>query len=262
MAINYATLAKNVNGVIEYIYPKTVACLVEYTPTQTVEEKLNELDQLLKNINLTEVLKSYYTKNEIDNLIYHPISLLDVRVSPDVLEVGCTQAVTVYWQCDKIPAGMNIDGVRIIPPTQAGQQVFTNITNDRTFTVTVTDQGTDDIPPWSDSKSAMVKFLNGIYYGVARVPAEYNSSFILTLPNKLLQNTPECSFTLSPGQAQYIFYACPSNYTPKFNVGGFIGGFEVVATMNFTNCYGNTMAYTIYRSNNDNLGPTVVNVLA
>ena len=55
MAINKGTLAKEVNGVIEYIYPKTTSEIVEYTPTQSVKDKLDSLDSsassLSTNIN-------------------------------------------------------------------------------------------------------------------------------------------------------------------------------------------------------------------
>ena len=43
MAINKATLAKEVDGKIEYIYPKTTADMVEYTSSQTVKDKLDAL---------------------------------------------------------------------------------------------------------------------------------------------------------------------------------------------------------------------------
>lgn len=45
MAINKATLAKEVDGKVEYIYPKTTADLVEYDSTQTVEQKLQNVDK-------------------------------------------------------------------------------------------------------------------------------------------------------------------------------------------------------------------------
>lgn len=43
MAINKGTIAKEVNGVVEYIYPKTSADIVEYSSTQSVKDKLNSL---------------------------------------------------------------------------------------------------------------------------------------------------------------------------------------------------------------------------
>ena len=51
MAINKATLAKEVDGKIEYIYPKTTADLVEYTAEQTVEQKIQSIDQDITAVN-------------------------------------------------------------------------------------------------------------------------------------------------------------------------------------------------------------------
>jgi hypothetical protein len=41
LAINKATLAKEVDGVVEYIYPKTTADMVEFDTDNTVEDKIN-----------------------------------------------------------------------------------------------------------------------------------------------------------------------------------------------------------------------------
>ena len=58
MAINKGTLAKEVNGIVEYIYPKTASDIVEYTPTQSVKEKLDSLDTSTSNLstNITFIL--------------------------------------------------------------------------------------------------------------------------------------------------------------------------------------------------------------
>lgn len=44
MAINKATLAKEVDGVIEYIYPKTSGDIVVYDETHSVSAKIAELE--------------------------------------------------------------------------------------------------------------------------------------------------------------------------------------------------------------------------
>ena len=113
MAINYATLAKRIDGYIEYIYPKTVAKLVEFNETQTVEDKLKELDTKLNAMNLAEILQDYYTKSEVKDLTYLPIRLRSVTVSPNVLEAGSTNAITVFWEANRTPAAMNVDGINI-----------------------------------------------------------------------------------------------------------------------------------------------------
>ena len=257
MAINLATLAKEIDGVIEYIYPKTVAKIVEFTPTQSVEDKLKELDERLGGIDIDQALTNYYNKSQIKDLVYKPIRIHHVHVSPEVMEVGSTQAVTVYWEADRAPTSMNVDGVPIQIPTATGSKVFTNITNDRTFTVSVTDAGTDTLPPYTDTKATTARFQNGIYWGAATIPPEYNSSFIMTLGGKQLKQSPSGKYEANAGSNQYIFFACPSNFSPIFNVSGFIGGFELVATINYTNVYGHTVAYSIYKTANLNLGHTV-----
>jgi len=260
--ISYATLAKEIDGIINYIYPRTDSTLVEYTDSQNVKEKLDELTEEIKNIDVDGKLEGYYTKDEVSDLIYSPIRLYGVSVSPDIVEAGSLQSVTVYWQASRKPVSMNVDGIAVHPAAQSGSKVFTNITADRTFTVSVTDAGSASNDPYTATQSATVRFFNGIYFGASNEPSEYNSSFVITLPTKRLQPTPAGSFTVNAGTNQYIYFACPSAFTPRFNVNGFAGGFAVVATINFVNAYGNTMAYNIYRSDNKNLGATTVTVYA
>lgn len=50
MAITYATLAQEIDGKVEYIYPKTVATLVEYDTEKSVKDKIDEIDKDIANI--------------------------------------------------------------------------------------------------------------------------------------------------------------------------------------------------------------------
>lgn len=47
MVINKGTIAKEINGVVEYVYPKTSADVVEYSSTQSVRDKLNSLSTIV-----------------------------------------------------------------------------------------------------------------------------------------------------------------------------------------------------------------------
>ena len=49
MAITYGTLAQEVDGKIEYVYPKTTANMVEYDISQNVKEKIDSIDDALDN---------------------------------------------------------------------------------------------------------------------------------------------------------------------------------------------------------------------
>ena len=258
MAINFATLAKQVDGVVEYIYPKTAACLVEYTNNQTVEEKLNELDTRLSSINIDEKLTSYFTKSEVADLVYRPIRLIGCNISPAIVEIGSVQAVTVTWKTDKKPKALTLDGVAMTPNAASGSQVFTNIRVDRTFTLSATDEGSPNNVPFTDTKTV----LPPVYYGVASVPTQYNSQFVLSLAGKGVQPVPDCRFAAKTDTGSYVFFACPASYKPIFCVNGIFGGFEVVATINFTNAYGYTSSYNIYKTIEDNLNIIDVWVLS
>ena len=54
MAINKGTIAKEINGVVEYIYPKTSADIVEYSSTQSVKNKLDSLGTSIQT-NITNI---------------------------------------------------------------------------------------------------------------------------------------------------------------------------------------------------------------
>ena len=76
MAINKGTLAKEVNGTIEYIYPKTSADIVEYSTGVSAQNKISELSQQTANLN-----------TRVNNMIINAVSgenspeLVDMRQS-------------------------------------------------------------------------------------------------------------------------------------------------------------------------------------
>ena len=130
---------------------------------------------------------------------------------------------------------------------------YNNISTNQTYSLEATDGKT------TATKSISISFANGRYHGVA-AEDEYNSAFILKL-TKNLTTSKNCSFTVTCGTDRYIFFAIPTRFgTPKFTVGGFEGGFTLVATIDFTNSSNYTEPYNIYKSENSNLGNTTVNV--
>ena len=64
MAINKATIVKEVDGVIEYIYPKTTADIVEYTADVSVKDKLDELESTISEANNQEVVDARVAKSD------------------------------------------------------------------------------------------------------------------------------------------------------------------------------------------------------
>ena len=73
MAINKATLAKEVDGVTEFIYPKTSADMVEYDANQSVAEKIASMEESIpdsipkKTSDLTN--DSGFIKNTVSDLV-------------------------------------------------------------------------------------------------------------------------------------------------------------------------------------------------
>lgn len=84
MAINRATLASDVDGYVQYIYPKTTADLVEYDNT-TVDNKLRIIDNKLDIIDDTVNTFNNRMENIIENISDGSLStsadaeLIDIR---------------------------------------------------------------------------------------------------------------------------------------------------------------------------------------
>lgn len=263
MAINRATLAKEVDGTIEYIYPKSTADMIDYKEgdiIRTVEDKLNALDDAIANIDISEALEPYYTKTEVDDLLYEPIEIGNVTISPTVAEVGDTPNVTVSWAINKVPSELTVDGNSIVPPVKDGSTVINGIGTTKAITVVAKDEGTSAGNPATSSKSATIKFYHPLYSGVATLQDSINSDFILQLGSlkTYIQGNINCNFTVNAGNGQYIWFACPATNSPNFSVGGFSGGFELVETFDFTNSHGEIAQYKVYRSQNAALGKTTV----
>ena len=81
--------------------------------------------------------------------------------------------------------------------------------------------------------------------------------------NKKLQPDHHDVFNVDAKEDQYIYYCAPSAYGyPFLSVNGLIGGFEKVNVepVAFTNSFGYTENYDVYKSDYFNLGETLVKV--
>ena len=65
MSINKATLAKYVEGSIEYIYPKTTSDLVQYNSNNTVKDILDNLDSTY--LTISNASTNYLLKTDISS---------------------------------------------------------------------------------------------------------------------------------------------------------------------------------------------------
>ena len=189
----------------------------------------------------------------LDSLLYKAITISSFNITKSVAEFGETLSnITLSWSFSKLPTYQRLDGVELDLSLRS-LVVEGPITSNKTFKIETSDGKTNV------SRSVSISFLNGRYYG-SRTEGTYNSEFILSL-NKQLATSKNTTFTTNCGDSQYIYFAIPSRFgTPTFSVGGFVGGFIKAATIDFTNFYGYTEKYDIYRSNNPSLGNKTVTV--
>lgn len=192
----------------------------------------------------------------IDESAYIPIEINSFTNTANIIEKGNKiTSVTFNYSFNQTPNILTLDGVNIPAGSNTYVKSGLSLTTDTTFILTASDKKAHSV-----SAETSIKFLNGVYYGAAEEPDEYNSAFILTL-NKNLQNNNKIVFEVDAPNIQYIYYCTPTAYEePKLSVSGLIGGFEKVQTINFTNSNNYTESYDIYRSEYNGLGLTTVKV--
>lgn len=192
----------------------------------------------------------------IDESAYIPIEINSFSNTTNIAEKGSKiTSVTFNYSFNQTPNVLTLDGVNIPAGSNTYVKSGISLTTDTVFTLAASDKKAHSVSAETD-----IKFLNGVYYGVAEEPAEYNSAFILSL-SKNLQNNNKIVFEVDASGIQYIYYCTPTVYEkPKLSVSGLIGGFEKIQTINFTNSNNYTESYDIYRSEYNGLGLTIVKV--
>ena len=214
------------------------------------DEKLNKIElQLLKYANALNEHEAI-----LQELMYVPIDISNLSLSKSVVEIGdILSGLVVTWSYNKEDiVSQKFNGLEV--GIDDREYVETeDITSNKTYTLEVNDGKN------TTTKSATVKFLNGKYYGVAQ-EGTYDSDFIKGL-TKVLAENKNGNFTVNCGENEFIYFCIPTRFgTPRFSVGGFEGGFFKVDTIEFTNNFGYSENYDIYRSDNSSLGNTTVNV--
>lgn len=214
------------------------------------DEKLNKIElQLLKYANALNEHEAI-----LQELLYVPISISSLSLSKSVVEIGdVLSGLVVTWAYNKEDIlSQKFNGLEV--GIDDREYIETeDITSNKTYTLEANDGKN------TTTKSATVKFLNGKYYGVAQ-EGTYDSDFIKGL-TKVLAENKNGNFTVNCGENEFIYFCIPTRFgTPRFSVGGFEGGFFKVDTIEFTNNFGYSENYDIYRSDNSSLGNTTVNV--
>lgn len=195
-------------------------------------------------------------KAKIEDLAYEPMAISAFSNNVNTVEMGSTvNAVTLNWTLNKNPKSQKVDNTAVEAALRTLALNGQGIKADKTFTLSATDERDKTV-----TKTTSIRFYNGVYWGIGDAAQEIDSAFLLTL-SKGLQATRAKSFTVVAGEGKHIFYAVPARYGAcQFNVGGFDGGFNKVATIDFTNASGYTESYDVYKSTNVNLGSTTVTV--
>ena len=190
---------------------------------------------------------------------YTKISITSFGHNAGIKEYGETVTdVTLSWALNKSPKTLTFDGSTMLVTATSTALVGMSITKDDNKDWTLS--ATDERGATATKKTALT-FANGIYYGVAAEPTEYNSAFILGL-TKVLKNSIVSAFTADAGNSQYIYYALPTRLGKcSFTTNG-ADKFELAATIDFTNAFGYTEDYYVYKSVEATLGYKVVTVSA
>lgn len=199
-------------------------------------------------------------EKQMADLSYVKIAVSSFKVNGSsalVVELGSTVTnPTLSWTLNKMPTTVSVNGEAVEAAISGSKPITDTVTSSKVYTMSATDEKAA-----MATGSATITFLNGVYYGVATEPSIYDSTFIRSLANKKLSGTVVSSISVTAGAGQYIYYCVPARFGAcEFTVGGFTGGFSRIATIAFTNASGYTENYYIYRSDNANLGSTVVTV--
>jgi hypothetical protein len=135
------------------------------------------------------------------------------------------------------------------------QYVFNSYGASVIWTLTSTSGGSTALATYS------LSWTQPIYFGTAIDTGTYTSGFITGLSGTFLGLSRQTSFVVNATGGQSVWYAYRSAYgAGTFVVGGWIGGFSLVATVSLTNVNGFTENYYLYRSDFPNLGNITVNV--
>lgn len=222
--------------------------------TQEAADRVGVKDQVeTLERNMASVLQ------DIADLKYVPISISKFESTPSVVEVGSAiNSVKLTWATNKSPTALYLDG-----EAQAVSGGTINLTNlgltasspswTKKWTLKAVDERGKEV-----TKTATLSCNNNVYYGVAAYLTLESAATLLTA---VLTGTRERTLNLSAAAGQYIWYCVPVRLGAcTFTVGGFDGGFDLMATLDVPNASGYTESYNVYRSANAGLGSTTVEV--
>ena len=187
--------------------------------------------------------KVYYVK---------PTCSLSASKSGETFEIGTTitAPITFTWTTNKAITSQTLTGCTLTDASVRTAIYNTNVTSDKTFTLSVSDGEN------SASSSVSYKFLNKVYYGSASEPDSYDSAFILGLSNNKFATSIKGSYPITVESGQFGYIACPKSFNAPSEcyIGGFLTTLENAGEISFTNASGGVATYTILRTGKSGLG--------
>ena len=187
------------------------------------------------------------------NKVYYvkPTCSLSANKAGGTFEMGTiiTSPIVFTWTTNKTITSQTLTECTLVDASVRTAIYNTNVTADKTFTLSVSDGEN------SASSSVSYKFLNNVFWGSASTVETYDSTFIRALSNKKLASTVKGTYSFNIANGEYGFWAVPSNMTIS---SVWIGGFEVtvddLGTISYTNAQGYTRDYKLYKTGKASLG--------
>ena len=210
------------------------------------------------NVEYTNADYSSYTNVQLAldalfNKVYYvkPTCSLSASKAGGTFEMGTTitSPIIFTWTTNKAITSQTLTGCTLADASVRTAIYNTNVTADKTFTLSVSDGEN------SASSSISYKFLNNVFWGSASTVETYDSTFISALSNKRLASAVKGTYSFNIASGEYGFWAVPSNMTIS---SVWIGGFEVtvddLGTVSYTNAQGYTRDYKLYKTGKSGLG--------
>ena len=187
------------------------------------------------------------------NKVYYvkPTCSLSATPSGGTFEMGTTISapISFKWTINKDITSQTLTDCTLEDTSVRTATYNTDITSDKTFTLSVSDGEN------SASSSVSYKFLNNVFWDSASVAETYNSEFISTLSNKKLTNAVKGTYSFNIAEGEFGFWAVPSNMSiPSVWIGGFEVTLDDLGIISYTNAQGYTRDYKLYKTGKSGLG--------
>ncbi len=200
-----------------------------------------------------------FAQEIFDFLLYVNPVISGFSGGPTQYELGLLlTSLSFTWSLNKNVVSQTLVGPAEMTPVvlTAGQRsvtvILANLSSNSTFTLTV-DDGQNQV-----QSNFNISFVNRNYFGDAIIPGTIDDTFVKSLQSILKANRSH-NYIIDAVGAQYNWYCHPSRYgTPTFYANGFEGGWSLITTLvGFTNDFGYSEDYSIWRSDNPDIGPGV-----